>query len=95
MFSVGRKLYCKPGGCLCGPCYGDQRAASFRTSAARACIAGVFRKKLTVKQMTDFSNIRTDEIKMTEVKLYSDYWTKIFSDSKQRETQHVQLRLFT
>lgn len=35
-----------------------------------------------MKQMTDFSNIRTDEIKMTEVKLYSDYWRKTFSDSK-------------
>lgn len=46
-----------------------------------ACVVGVFRKKLSMKQMSDFSNIRPGEIKMTEVDLHSDYWRKI-SDSK-------------
>lgn len=58
-------------------------------------VVGMFRKKLSLKQKTDFSNIRTDEIKMTEVNLHSEYWRKILSDSKLSKPQHVQLRLFT
>lgn len=54
----------------------------------------VFRKKLSTKQMTDFSNIWPGEIKRTEMDLHSNYCRKI-SDSKLSKTHQVWRRFFT
>lgn len=66
------------------PATGHHWAARCGSPAARISLHGwhVEKKKLSMKQVTAFSKVRADEIKMTEMNLHSDYWRKILSDSK-------------